>query len=321
MNYYLFKLQFDTAVHFGGADSALSLYTSEETLRADTLFSALCHEMLLRRGESGLEQLCEEVRQGRLLFSDTMPWYKETFYLPKPIVASESAEEVPTEQRKKVKKLAWIPVMQFDAYAKSLHEGHFVPEKEPERFGTHFEQTKAQIPAQGDSNPYQVGLFRFAPDCGLYFLCGCAGESQAHQISDLLKGLGLTGIGGRTTTGSGKFQVVDEILLDEPFDDQTKWLYRALSADRAPYLLLTTSLPQENELETALEGGSFQVVRRGGFMASEKVDTPIKKKTQYYLAAGSVLQHPYRGALYNVGMTEVHPVYRYAKPIFMGVNL
>lgn len=38
MNYFLFKLQFDTAVHFGGADSALSLYTSEETLRADTCF-------------------------------------------------------------------------------------------------------------------------------------------------------------------------------------------------------------------------------------------------------------------------------------------
>ena len=31
MNYFLLKLQFDTAVHFGGADSALSLYTSEET--------------------------------------------------------------------------------------------------------------------------------------------------------------------------------------------------------------------------------------------------------------------------------------------------
>ena len=29
MNYFLFKLQFDTAVHFGGADSAFSIYTSE----------------------------------------------------------------------------------------------------------------------------------------------------------------------------------------------------------------------------------------------------------------------------------------------------
>ncbi len=36
MNYFLFKLQFDTAVHFGGADSALSLYTSGDALMLST---------------------------------------------------------------------------------------------------------------------------------------------------------------------------------------------------------------------------------------------------------------------------------------------
>ena len=77
MNYFLFKLQFETAVHFGGADSALSLYTSEETLRADTLFSALCHETLVQHGAEALEQLCAQVRQGKFLLSDTMPWYGE----------------------------------------------------------------------------------------------------------------------------------------------------------------------------------------------------------------------------------------------------
>ena len=127
MNYFLFKLQFDTAVHFGGSDSALSLYTSEETLRADTLFSALCHETLVQQGEPALERLCESVRQGKLLFSDTMPWYGETLYLPKPIAASESTEEVETTLRKKVKKMAWIPVLAFDRYAKSLHAGHLRP--------------------------------------------------------------------------------------------------------------------------------------------------------------------------------------------------
>lgn len=101
MNYFLFKLQFDTAVHFGGADSALSLYTSEETLRADTLFSALCHETLVQHGEEALEQLCAQVRQGKFLLSDTMPWYGETFYLPKPIAASGSTEEVETTLRKR----------------------------------------------------------------------------------------------------------------------------------------------------------------------------------------------------------------------------
>lgn len=326
MNYFLFKLQFDTAVHFGSSDSALSLYTSEETLRADTLFSALCHEILAQHGEPPLLQLCEEVRQGKFLLSDLMPYHDETFYLPKPIAPSESTEEVETNLRKKVKKLAWLPVLRFDEYARSLHAGHFDPGKKGcevcTGFGTHFEQTKAAAPAQGDAQPYQVGLFRFAPDCGLYFIFGCAEERQAEALEHLLNGLGMTGIGGKVSAGYGKFHVVDTILLNEPFDTQTEWLYRALAADHAAQqLLLTTSLPQDTELDSALEVASFQLVRRSGFMASDHVDTPQKKKTQYFLAAGSVLQHRYQGALYDVSLVESHPAYRYSKPIFMGVSL
>ena len=230
MNYFLFKLQFDTAVHFGGADSALSLYTSEETLRADTLFSALCHETLVQHGEEALEQLCAQVRQGKFLLSDTMPWYGETFYLPKPIAASESTEEVETTLRKKVKKLAWIPVLEFDRYARSLHEGHFTPDEQPESFGTHYEQTKAAVPMQGDTMPYQVGLFRFAPDCGLYFICGFTEDGQDEDLEYLLDWLGATGIGGKVSSGYGKFHVVAKIYLNEPFDEQTEWMYHALSA-------------------------------------------------------------------------------------------
>ena len=301
MNYFLFKLQFDTAVHFGSSDSALSLYTSEETLRADTLFSALCHESLAQHGEAALQQLCSEVQQGKFLLSDLMPYHDETFYLPKPIAPSESTEEVETNLRKKVKKLAWLPVLRFDEYARSLHAGHFDPGKKGcevcTSFGTHFEQTKAAVPAQGDARPYQVGLFRFAPDCGLYFIFGCAEERQAEALEHLLNGLGMTGIGGKVSAGYGKFHVVDTILLNEPFD------------------------PQDTELDSALEVASFQLVRRSGFMASDHVDTPQKKKTQYFLAAGSVLQHRYQGALYNVSLVESHPAYRYSKPIFMGVSL
>ena len=43
MDYYLYKLKFDGAVHFGQSESALSLYTTADHFRADTLFSALCH--------------------------------------------------------------------------------------------------------------------------------------------------------------------------------------------------------------------------------------------------------------------------------------
>ena len=53
MNYFLFKLQFETAVHFGSSDAALSLATSEEHIRADTLFSALCQTALCLYGRAG----------------------------------------------------------------------------------------------------------------------------------------------------------------------------------------------------------------------------------------------------------------------------
>ena len=39
MSCFLFSLRFTAPVHFGLSDAAMSLYASEETFRADTLFS------------------------------------------------------------------------------------------------------------------------------------------------------------------------------------------------------------------------------------------------------------------------------------------
>ena len=67
MNYFLFKLRFETAVHFGPSDAALSLAASEEHVRADTLFSALCQTALCLYGPEGVEELCGQVQEGKLL--------------------------------------------------------------------------------------------------------------------------------------------------------------------------------------------------------------------------------------------------------------
>ena len=321
MNYFLIKLAFDSAVHFGTSDSALSLPTAEQTFRADTLFSALCHTALSMRGESGLYALCEAVSQGDLLFSDAMPWQKETFFLPKPLLPALSEQEIPTALRKKIKKLAWLPALSMDDYCRSLAAGRFVPDGIPDCFGTAYELTKAAVPDGADAAPYQVGLFRFAPDCGLYFLCACREEGQMEDVMALLTGLGAGGIGGKVSAGYGRFHIEDSMILNEPFDGQTQWLYNALCADKGPYLLLTSSLPKETELDNAVQGASFQLIRRGGFVAADGADTPVKKKTQYFLAAGSVLQNRFEGDLFDVSPYGGRPAYRYAKPLLMGVTL
>lgn len=106
MSCFLFSLRFTAPVHFGLSDAAMSLYASEETFRADTLFSALCHTALHAEGEAGVTRLCEAVRRGELTLSDAMPYCGDTFYLPKPFIHAPSSEELPARQRKTMKSCA-----------------------------------------------------------------------------------------------------------------------------------------------------------------------------------------------------------------------
>lgn len=85
MDYFLYKLKFDGAVHFGQSESALSLYTTADRFRADTFFSALCHTALSLWGERGVQDLIESAQRGELLLSDSMPWRDDQYYLPKPL--------------------------------------------------------------------------------------------------------------------------------------------------------------------------------------------------------------------------------------------
>ena len=114
MDYYLYKLKFDGAVHFGQSESALSLYTTADHFRADTLFSALCHTALSLWGEDGVQALVKQAEADELLLSDSMPWrelaHEDVFYLPKPCAVSEKKREIPADLRKKMKRLLWIPV-------------------------------------------------------------------------------------------------------------------------------------------------------------------------------------------------------------------
>ena len=213
MSCFLFSLRFTAPVHFGLSDAAMSLYASEETFRSDTLFSALCHTALHAEGEAGVTRLCEAVRRGELTLSDAMPYCGDTFYLPKPFIHAPSSEELPAKQRKTMKKLRWLPMHAFERFSVSVHGGAaFVPET-AEGFGVHEDYTKAAVTDGEDANPYQVGVFRFFEDCGLWFML-CCPEEDGPYYETLLRLLGMSGIGGKTSAGYGSFEIEDVIFLD-----------------------------------------------------------------------------------------------------------
>lgn len=321
MNYYLYKLSFDSAVHFGSSDSALSLYTSEDHFLADTLFSALCHTALTLKGPECLAALCETARSGELILSDSMPWQGERLYLPKPCANNESSQELPPELRKAVKKLMWIPLDAMEAFSDSLHDGElFDVADAAAEFGKTSERTKASIHPGADTVPYPVGQFSFRSECGLWLIAGCKTEEQGELLELLMEGLGLSGIGGKVSSGYGKFHLEDVIYLN---DDNTTWLYQALTDEAAEkQLLLTSSLPSDEELEELIPESTYRLIRRGGFVQSPSYDeTARKKRSQFFLAAGSVLPARFRPVLYSVGEENHHPVYRFSAPVMLGVEL
>ena len=329
MNYSVFKLRFSVPVHFGG-DSARSLEQAKPFFCADTLFSALCHTAQLAGGDAAVERLCDAVERGALLFSDGMPWREvddkngDWLYLPKPYLAPLQRAEVAPEDRKKVKAAKYIPASSYGAYLTSIAGGDYLDITQfSQHFGMQIDITKASVLDREDAEPYFVGLYRFDSDCGIYFLMGWEDERLWEEVSRLLPVLGYSGIGGKVSSGYGTFEVYDSFDLDIGFDAGTEWLVESLSADHAPcQITLSSCIPADDELEQAMEEASYQLIRRGGFIHDLRDSTqPHKKQTQCVFQSGSVFCHRFRGELSVVGHTRGHPVYRYNRPLWLGVSL
>lgn len=135
-----------------------------------------------------------------------------------------------------------------------------------------------------------------------------------------MSALGLSGLGGKTSAGFGKFR------LQEKKRDRLRWRgvrssrawAGSLAAQKGPYLLLTTSLPEEEELEGALKDGDFRLIRRSGFVQAE-LSTAMKKRSQYFLSAGRFSRLLFRERCIRWATQALTRVYRYGRPLLLGV--
>lgn len=322
MTYYLFKLCFLTSVHFGDSVSAVSLSSSQMTFCADRLFSLLC-QMAVKKDCEGPEKLANLVREGKLKLSDAFPWKGENLYFPRPCLEAKTVRENDASDRKTMKKVAYLPLKQYPAFLRSLNgEEPVDPKTLLVRFGQKMVVTRAAVTDGQDTQPYAVGQFTFDEDCGLYFFAGVENSGDAEKLYDLLRQAGYGGIGGKVSSGYGNFTVKAFCPVTELDDVQASLLAENLDATNADFWVsLTTSLPQDEELEQALDGALYQLVRRGGFAQTVGLKGPEKKREQFFLTAGSTFRNSYRGDLFDVAPEGCpHPVYRYAVPIFLGVN-
>ena len=305
MNYKIYKMIFTQGVHFGDH----SLEKSEITFQADTLFSALCIEALKI---DKLDELLESVKENHLVFSDAFPYMGQEFFIPKPMKKIEQvvqSEDVTT--RKKFKKLEYIQVSLLDKYIK----GQFPINKgsDIKKLGIHVLKTSASIRGNEEALPYRVGIYRFKKENGLYIVVGYDSQEILDLFDELFEMLSLSGIGGKKNSGLGHF--------DLEIAELPKELNQRLNT-KGEVMTLSVSLPTEDELEEILDDSRYLLVKRSGFIDSYTYSKEQRRKKDIYLfKSGSCFNKTYQGDIYNVSSGGSHPVYKYAKPLFMGVEV
>ncbi len=272
------KLNFLSPIHIGNR----SLGDSEYEIKADTLFSALCIE------SGDIDKVLREVREKGLRISDALPFIDEFYYIPKPMIYIEQKEE----NYKLFKKINYITEDTLDFFLK----GELYPEDELENFILGESDIRTRVAIGGD--PYQVGTFTFNKNAGLYVIV----EHTSDYIFEVFERLQYSGLGGKRSSGLGRFSFTLEPCYDFPQGDKK--------------ILLNTAMAKEDELEEALRGANYLLQKRAGFIH----ESNYKKQDFYSFKAGSVFVNTFQGDIFDVG-NDQHPVYRYCLPMFMGVNI
>lgn len=310
MEFAIYRLRFQTGVHFGAG----ALWDGRSTLPADTFFSALCKEALALEGEEGIQTLVSAVREGVFRLSDLFPFVGDELYLPKPLYPVSSEQEGDSIVKKSFKKLKYIPVSKWEIYLR----GELDPVAEAEKFqrlGTYTLRSMAASRApekleSGDMLPYSVGVYQFRAGNGLYLIAGFGKHGIQERFDALLHSLSYSGIGGKRSAGLGRFTAERAAL--------PVVLERKLNGGKTPCTTLSVCMAAPAELETVMNGAQYLLMKRSGFVASETYAPELRKKKDFYsFCAGSCFQKRFPGDIYDVGGSGAHPVYRYAAALWM----
>ncbi len=309
MEYKIYKFEFTTGVHFGKK----SLDDTEYTLCADTIFSAMCQECL-KQGNQQLEHFVKKAAAGEICISDAFPYIGTTYYLPKPMLKVDTEQDQADSTLKKAyKKLAYVPVGKLEQYLGGTLDVKQENEKFRKGLGDKVTRVSAAIRGKEETDLFRVGVYYFKPGSGLYLIVGYQSEEDAWELEECLMEVSLSGIGGKRSAGLGRFELKLGKLPEE--------IYRRLQSDKGSvYMSLSVSLPTNEELEKALQQASYLLTKRSGFVMSETyAKEQSRKRDLYVFQAGSCFLNKFQGDVYDVGDNGSHPVYRYAKPLFLEV--
>lgn len=335
MSYVLYTFRFMTPVHFGSAEMGGKLERAGAVYTSDSLFSAICQELAQLGGTSDIEMFYDKVKNERILFSDLLPYCigdneEYAFYMPKPVLlihpdAEHPAADMETARkeatlRKKQKKMKYIRAGEMKKYLQTMKEGKPYISPMPLELGE--PELMERVNCRGDEPlPYYVGTYTFAPNAGLYVVAYCRDDADQEWLGYVLTSLGRTGIGGKRSSGLGKFEFSNDPLeLDRNgrYGDDGALCAMLEDTGALYHMCLSSILPETAELGTVV-AGQYTVRRRSGFVAGS--DGNKKRDSVYMLCAGSCFTERLQGCITVTGETMGHPVWRSGKGLFVGLHI
>lgn len=295
MEVQAYKLDFQT-VHFENGN----LNESIGSFNASRLYSSLFLESLKLNVDKEFLNLS---KSANFFLSDSFPLKDGEFYLPKPIgypkipLNSESTRET-RRKAKRSKKLRYIKYTDMEDYV----EGNCDVDKLD---GTDSFFSKSTVVTKKGIDPYEVGITNFKTS--LYIL------TIKHKLLDMLmNSLQYSGIGGKRSSGYGRFTVEK---LDIP-DEFSKNIV-VNDSEYGVYMTLSTSIPNNDELDAVLPTAEYLLEKSSGFAYSSTSRNLLRKQDLYKFAVGTTLTKTYNGNIFDVRPDDFpHPVWNYAKGLF-----
>ncbi len=334
MMYYIFTLKFLTPVHFGDTANGGGLDKFSIQCSADTLFAALCNEAA-NKGSDAVEKLVKKTAEGKIVFSSLFPYWRTAdddlyFYLPKPLLKLEQEEQQSAKSFEEIKQLAtklkkqkkstYIRASQINSLLKyGGSNGQFaVPE-----FAAPLVAGRVAL-REEKPLPYYVGSYVFSKHSGLYFILGVEHEEEFALIKDLLLSLGYSGIGGKRSSGYGKFELADDELelFDDGgvYDDDTAIALMLYNEKSKYQMCLAPVCPCVDEI-AVVKQGSYKLIKRSGFIASSAAKDNIKRNSIYMLQEGSCFSERLRGQMLQQTVDGLaHDIYRDGIGMFVGLK-
>ena len=225
-----------------------------------------------------------------------------------------SHEQDSSTDRKAFKKLKYLPAEKLEEYLNGTLDVVQENAVFAAHSGVYSVKTSAAISEIEDTKPYSIGLWSFPQDSGLYFILGYESDEVNYFVGDLMDSLSYSGIGGKRSAGMGRFECsVDRIpkIMQQRID----------AKDGKQFMALSICMDEQGTLEDVLSNAEYLLIKRSGFVASSSyAENFQKKKNLYVFREGSCFSQKFDGAVFDVSCGGSHPVYRYAKTMWMKVD-